>query len=108
MQSYDFLMLAVVIGCMVFGAWKGMAWQVASLASIAASYFVAVTFCGAVAPLISAEAPWNKAVAMLVLYGATSIGVWMLFRMVARFIDSVRLRDFDRQVGAIFGAGKGA
>src|SRR5439155_908443 len=90
-----------------FGAWKGMAWQVASLASIVASYFSSVNFCGALAPLISAEAPWNKAVAMLILYVGSSIGIWLVFRLVAGFIDSVRLRDFDRQIGAIFGAGKG-
>src|SRR5262245_54586300 len=72
MQSYDFLMLAVLIGCMVFGAWKGMAWQVASLASIGASYLVAVRFSETLAPVISAEAPWNKAAAMLILYVATS------------------------------------
>jgi membrane protein required for colicin V production len=107
MQSYDFLMLAVVLGCMVFGAWKGMAWQVASLASIVASYFVAVNFSAALAPAISSEAPWNKAVAMLILYVATSIGIWLAFRLVRGFIDSVRLREFDRQIGAMFGAAKG-
>jgi membrane protein required for colicin V production len=107
MQSYDFLMLAVLIGCMVFGAWKGMAWQVASLASIVASYFGAVNFSGALAPMISAEAPWNKAAAMLIIYLVSSIGIWTLFRLVANIIDSVRLRDFDRQVGAMFGAFKG-
>jgi membrane protein required for colicin V production len=107
MQSYDFLMLAVLIGCMVFGAWKGMAWQVASLASIVASYFAAVNFSGALAPMISAEAPWNKAAAMLILYVATSIGIWLAFRLVAGLIDSVRLREFDRQIGALFGAAKG-
>lgn len=107
MQSYDFLMLAVVIGCMVFGAWKGMAWQVASLASIVVSYFAAVNFSGAIAPMISAEAPWNKAVAMLILYVATSIGIWLAFRLVAGFIDQVRLKEFDRQIGAMFGAAKG-
>jgi membrane protein required for colicin V production len=100
-------MLAVVIGCMVFGAWKGMAWQVASLASIVVSYFSAVKFSGALAPMISAEAPWNKAVAMLILYVATSIGVWLAFRLVAGFIDKVRLKEFDRQIGAMFGAAKG-
>jgi len=107
MQSYDFLMLAVLIGCMVFGAWKGMAWQVASLTSIVASYFAAVNFSGAIAPLISAEAPWNKAVAMLVVYVASSLGIWLAFRLVAGVIDSVKLRDFDRQIGAMFGAAKG-
>src|SRR5262245_3048876 len=107
MQSYDFLMLAVVIGCMVFGAWKGMAWQVASLASIIVSYFGSVNFAGVISPMIKAEPPWNNALAMLIVYVVSSIGVWMVFRLVSGFIDSVRLRDFDRQVGAAFGAGKG-
>ncbi len=107
MQSYDFLMLAVVLGCLVFGAWKGMAWQVASLASIVVSYLSAVKCSGVIAPMISAEAPWNKAVAMLILYVATSIGIWLGFRLVAGFIDSVRLKEFDRQIGAMFGAAKG-
>src|SRR5690348_857631 len=35
MQAYDVLMLVVVVLAIVWGAWKGLAWQVASIASIA-------------------------------------------------------------------------
>ena len=55
MPAYDILMLVVLVGCTLFGLWKGMAWQVASLASIVASYFAAVNFSGAIAPMISPD-----------------------------------------------------
>ncbi len=68
LQPYDFLMLAVLVLCTVFGAWKGMAWQIASLCSLALSSVVAVRYSLAVAPYFGAEAPWNRILAMLVLY----------------------------------------
>ena len=34
LQTYDFAMLAVLVVATIFGFWKGLAWQVASVASI--------------------------------------------------------------------------
>jgi membrane protein required for colicin V production len=107
MQIYDVIMLAVLVGCVVFGAWKGMAWQLASLGSLVISYFVALYGCDLLAPYIGAEAPWNRITAMLILYLGTSLSIWLLFRVVAGVIDRVKLKEFDRQVGALFGAAKG-
>jgi membrane protein required for colicin V production len=107
MVSYDLLMLVVLAGCTVFGAWKGMAWQLASLSSLVVSYMVALNFSDRVAPVIGAQGPWNRVVAMLILYCVTAIAIWMAFRIVAGVIDRVKLREFDRQLGALFGAAKG-
>jgi membrane protein required for colicin V production len=107
LHPYDYLMLIILVASTVFGLWKGMAWQVASLASLFLSMTVAVRFSPVVAPWFSAQAPWNRFLAMLVLYLVTSALIWITFRFVAKLIDSVRLRDFDRQVGALFGLGKG-
>lgn len=107
LQPYDFLMLAVLALCTLFGAWKGMAWQLAALASVVVSVAVAVHASGPVAPYFKIQEPWNRCVAMLVLYLATSAAIWLLFRLVAGIIDRVRLKEFDRQVGALFGAAKG-
>jgi membrane protein required for colicin V production len=107
LQPYDFVMLAVLLFSMLFGAWKGMAWQIASLASLILSAAVAMHFSGPVAPYLSQEAPWNRFVAMLVLYLAISLVVWLIFRVVAKVISRVQLKDFDRQTGALFGAAKG-
>ena len=107
LQLYDVVMLAVLVLATLFGLWKGMAWQIASVASLVVSFFVAMRLSGAVAPHISAQAPWNQFIAMLVLYVATSAGIWIAFRLVAGIIDRVRLKEFDHQVGALFGLAKG-
>jgi membrane protein required for colicin V production len=107
MLSYDLVMLVVLLGCTVFGAWKGMAWQVASLGSLVVSYLAALRFSDRLAPVIGNEEPWNRVVAMLIIYCCTAIAVWMAFRVVAKVIDGVKLREFDRQLGALFGAAKG-
>jgi membrane protein required for colicin V production len=107
LQIYDILMLIVLAGTAIFGFWKGMAWQLASLASVVVSAMVAVHFGGAIAPWFSAREPWNRYIAMLVLYLITSLGIWLIFRIIAGAIDRVRLKEFDRQLGALFGVAKG-
>lgn len=106
-ETYDILMLAVLVGATLFGAIKGFAWQVASIASIVVSYVVAYRFREPFSEVIKAEPPWNRFLAMLILYVGTSLVIWMLFRMVSRSIDKLKLKEFDRQIGAAFGFGKG-
>lgn len=108
MQTYDILMLVVLASATIFGAIKGFAWQVASLASIIVSFFVASYFRNDVAALINAQPPWNMFLAMLLLYFGSSLIIWMLFRLVSTSIDKIKLKEFDRQLGAAFGLIKGA
>ena len=107
MQAYDLLMLIVLVAAVVWGAWKGFAWQIASLASLVASYVLALTFRQQVAQFIDATPPWNMFLAMLILFLGTSLVVWVGFNFVAELIEKVKLKEFDRQVGALFGLAKG-
>ena len=107
MEAYDLLMLMVLGGATVFGAWKGMAWQIASLASFVVSYFFALRFSEQLAPFFGQQAPLNRFIAMLAVYLGTSLVIWVLFRVLAGVIDRVRLREFDHQIGALFGLAKG-
>ena len=44
MESYDVVMF-VIVGIMILvGAWKGLAWQIAIVASIIVSFWVAISF----------------------------------------------------------------
>jgi len=108
MSLYDLVMLIVFVGAIFFGLWKGLAWQVASVAAIFLSYFVSMTFRWQVARFISAEEPWNQFAAMLILFLGTSLVVWSVFSMVKGRIREMELNGFDRQAGAILGAAKGA
>jgi len=108
MQAYDVFMLAVLCAAIAWGAWKGLAWQIASIASLGLSYFVAVNFRGPVSQLFHYQPPeWNNFLAMLVLFLGTSLVVWVAFNLVRDFLEKVQLKEFDRQVGGLVGGLKG-
>lgn len=107
MQIYDIIMLTILLVAIVMGYRKGFAWQVASLAAIFVSYFVAIRFRDVVAERIDAREPWNVFLAMLILYVGSSFSIWMLFQIIKGVIDRAKLKEFDRQMGALFGALKG-
>ncbi len=107
MEAYDLIMLVVLAIATLFGAWKGLAWQVASLASIFASYFIAYRFRGPLAEVINASPPWNMFLAMLILFLGSSLAIWLAFRFVSDAIDRVKLKEFDRHAGAVLGFCRG-
>ena len=107
MQTYDVLMLLVLVCATMFGFWKGMAWQLASLASLVVSYIAALKFSERLAPTFGDTAPWNRFVAMLAIYIVTSFMIWTAFRLVSGMIDRVKLEAFDKQLGAMFVFAKG-
>ena len=101
MSLYDIAMIIVFLGAIWFGYWKGLAWQIASVAAIFLSYFVAVTFPDAISPYISAEPPFNRFAAMLILFIGTSLIVWTIFASVSKSIapDDL-LRNTIRQIAS--------
>jgi membrane protein required for colicin V production len=108
MASYDILVLIVLALTTLLGAIKGFAWQVASLTALFASYLVAYKFRVAVAAWLPIAAPMNTLVAMLVLYATCSMAIWFLFHQIRKVIDRMKLKEFDKQLGALFGFLKGA
>jgi membrane protein required for colicin V production len=109
MSPYDIFMLVILAAAVIFGFWKGLAWQVASLAAIIVSYFVALNFSSVVAGFISTEdEKWARFLAMFILYIGTSLAVWIAFGFVHKFLDDLQLKSFDKQAGGLLGAVKGA
>jgi membrane protein required for colicin V production len=106
-QPYDLLMLAVLVVCILHGVWRGMVWEVATLASVFLSAAVAMSGCAALAPCFDVPEPWNRVLAMLTLYLVTATAIWLLFQLISRVIERLRLKEFDRQLGAIAGLVKG-
>lgn len=108
MQAYDVFMLTVLGAAIAWGAFKGLAWQIASIASIGLSYFVAVNFRGPVSQFFHYDPPeWNNLLAMLVLYIGTSVVIWVAFNLIRDFLEKVQLKEFDRQIGGLVGGVKG-
>lgn len=108
METYDIIMVAVLGIATFFGFIKGFAWQLASLASLALSYIAALRFGDALAPQLNVDPRYSKYVAMLIIYCGVSLVVWLAFRAISGTIDRIKLREFDRQMGGLFGLFKGA
>lgn len=107
METYDIIMLVVLAAAAILGAIKGFAWQIASIASISLSYWVAMRFREPFSQQIHAEPPWNMFLAMFILFVGTMLAIWILFRMLSRTIDRLKLRSFDHQLGGLLGLAKG-
>jgi membrane protein required for colicin V production len=107
METYDIIMLVVLVATTAFGAYKGLAWQIASLSAVVASYYVAMNFRDDLGKLIEATPPWNIFLAMFILYVGTSLTIWIGFYYVSNFLDRVKLKEFDRQLGGLLGFAKG-
>lgn len=107
-EGYDLVMLGILAAAAVLGYFKGVIWQLAWIAGIAASAVMAIRFGGPLSPFFGSQAPWNKLIAMLALYVATSLAVWLVFGVVAGIIKTVQLSAFDHQMGLLLGMAKGA
>jgi membrane protein required for colicin V production len=107
-MSYDILMLLVLTAAGLWGYWKGFVWQLASLASIFSSYTLAFVLRVQVAKLIDLDPPLNTFAAMGVVYLLSSLVIWLATAAVSSTLESFKLKDFDRQLGATFGVAKGA
>src|SRR6185369_4728611 len=76
MTIYDAAMAGIVVAGMVWGAWRGITWQLASFASLILGYSVAHTSSPQLASRFPGEPAVARALAMLVIYAAVSMGVF--------------------------------
>jgi membrane protein required for colicin V production len=106
-EGYDLVMIGILAAAAMLGYFKGIVWQFAWIAGIAASAAMALQFGGPLAPFFGSQAPWNRLVAMLALYAATSLAVWLVFSVVSSVIKTVKLSAFDHQMGLLLGLAKG-
>ncbi len=106
-MAYDL----IVIGILLFSAWrgasKGMIWQLATIAGIIVCFVFAETVSVAVSPFLGIEAPLNRWVAIFGLYIVSSFAAFALARSLRGGLEKVKLDDFDRHLGGIFGLVKG-
>ena len=108
LEGYDLVMLGILAGAALLGYFKGMVWQLAWIAGICASSYVSFRYGSMLTPYFGNQAPWNRYAAMLAAYVGTSLGVWIVFRLISGAINAVHLSAFDHQLGLLLGLAKGA
>ncbi|MBA4030352.1 MAG: hypothetical protein C0478_05600 [Planctomyces sp.] len=106
MTTYDIVMLLIVVGMAIQGAWRGLAWQVAPVASLILGYMVAGPLSPSLAPLFG-KPPLADVLALVAVYVAVSLAVYLMIRSVKESLEKLKLAEFDKHLGFLLGAVKG-
>lgn len=106
MTIYDVIMLVLVMYASVTGWSRGMAWQVAPIASLVLGYVFAMPLSVSVAPWFG-QPPLNRLFALITMYCVISLAVYLLVRSIRESLEKLKLEEFDRHLGFVLGAVKG-
>ena len=108
MTTYDAAMAGVIVLGMIWGAWRGITWQLASIASLVLGYSVSHPLSVQLAPRFPGDPTVSRALAMLTIYVAVSAGVFVLAWVVRATLHRLKFEAFDRHLGMILGGLEGA
>ena len=107
----DWLLLGVLLASMVVGLWRGLVYEVLSLAGWVAAFVVAQWLAADVVgwlPFIKgAPASVQYAVAFAVVFVATVFAAGLVSWLIKKLVETVGLRPVDRTLGGVFGLARG-
>ena len=107
----DWALLGVLFASMVVGLWRGLVYEVLSLAGWVAAFFLAQWLANDVVawvPFVQNAAPSVQYAVGYVLVFVGSLFVFALLSwLVKKLIESVGLRPVDRVLGGAFGLARG-
>ncbi len=107
----DWLLLGVLAGSMLLGFWRGLVYEVLSLAGWMAAFMAAQWFAedtiGFLPFVQGAPESVQYAVAFVVVFVATLFAMGMLSWLIKKLVETVGLRPVDRSLGAMFGLTRG-
>lgn len=107
----DWILLGALLASMVVGLWRGLVYEVLSLAGWVAAFVVAQWLAADVIgwlPFIKgAPASVQYAVAFAVVFVVTVFAAGLVSWVIKKLVETVGLRPVDRTLGAMFGLARG-
>jgi len=107
MTLYAAAMLCAVIGGMVWGAWRGITWQIASIASLVIGYMVAHPLSGQISDQFPGDPLVARGLALLVCYAGVSGGVFCIAWLIRATLRRLQFEAYDRHLGMVLGGLEG-
>ena len=107
----DWILLGVLLASMLVGFWRGLVYEVLSLAGWVAAFVVAQLLAPEVVgwlPFVKgAPASVQYALAFAVVFVGTVFAAGMVSWLVKKLVETVGLRPVDRTLGGVFGLARG-
>jgi len=110
MQVLDWIFLSLVGLSMAVGAWRGLVFEVLSVASWIAAFILAQWFAPEVAlwlPMAGATEVVRYAAGFIVVFVAAIFAGGLVAFLVKKLVAAVGLSPADRMLGALFGIVRG-
>lgn len=105
---YDIVCLVILALSVWRGFVKGFVWQLATIAGLVICFIFAETVSLAIAPMTGLQPPLSRWVSILGLYIVGSFIAFAIARTIKSGLEKAKFEDYDRHLGSIFGAIKGA
>lgn len=108
--TLDWIFAVVLLASMLIGAWRGMVFEVLSVAGWVVSFFLAQWFASdlaAMLPLGAADGALRYAVGFIVVFVGAVFACGLLAWLAKKLVDAIGLRPADRMLGAVFGMARG-
>lgn len=110
MTALDWIFVAVVLGSMLLGAWRGLVYEVLSLMGWVVAFVVARTWAQEVAVWLPLDG-WDMQLRYAAGFVFLLVGAMFAWGLVSwlskQLIEAVGLRPVDRSLGALFGLLRG-
>ena len=110
MAALDWIFLTVLVASLLMGMWRGLVFEVLSLAGWVAAFFAAQRFAdvmGEMLPMGHSDTLWRHIAGFAVVFIAVVFIGSFLAWAAKRLIVTVGLRPADRALGALFGVLQG-
>ncbi len=110
MAALDIAFLLVLAASVLLGIWRGLVYEVLSVAGWVAAFFLAQWYAGAAAqllPLTDTAEPLRYGIGFVLVFVVTVFAAGLLSWLIKQGVESVGLRPVDRALGAGFGLLRG-
>lgn len=110
MVAVDLFLLLLLLTSILLGMWRGLSYELLSIAGWVAAFMVAQWLAGWVAaqlPLQEFSEPLRYAAGFVVVFVVAAFGAGLLSLFISRLFESVGLGPVDRTLGAAFGLLRG-
>ncbi len=108
MTEFDFAILAILLLSMFLGLWRGLVYEVLSLAGWPIAFVLSKLYAGSIVSLLPIQ---QEAMRIAAAYGAVFVAaliVWgILVWLIARLVKAIGLGWLDSVLGGLFGALRG-
>ncbi len=110
MAALDWIFIVVLLGSLVVGAWRGLVFELLSLAGWVVAFFAAQWWAadmGRMLPMGEADDALRLAAGFVVVFIAVVFACGFVAWLMKKLIEAVGLRPADRTLGAVFGVLRG-